>query len=63
VVGAILVAQDISERELGREQMQHRLTQQAAVSSLGTLALQGRNPRSSSTRLRACSTARSRATS
>jgi PAS domain S-box-containing protein len=43
VVGAILVAQDISEREIGREQMQHRLTQQAAVSSLGTLALQGRN--------------------
>jgi PAS domain S-box-containing protein len=40
VVGAILVAQDISAREVGREKMQHRLTQQAAVSSLGTLALQ-----------------------
>jgi PAS domain S-box-containing protein len=43
VVGAILIAQDISERVLGREEMAHRLTQQAAVSSLGTLALQGRN--------------------
>ena len=43
VVGAILIAQDISDRTLGREEMAHRLTQQAAVSSLGTLALQGRN--------------------
>lgn len=43
VVGAILVAQDISTRTLGRERMAHRLTQQAAVSSLGTLALQGQS--------------------
>jgi PAS domain S-box-containing protein len=52
VVGAILIAQDISERVLGREEMAHRLTQQAAVSSLGTLALQGRNLRSCSRRPR-----------
>ena len=43
VVGAILIAQDISDRVLGREDMAHRLTQQAAVSSLGSLALQGKN--------------------
>ena len=43
VVGAILIAQDISDRVLGREEMAHRLTQQAAVSSLGSLALQGKN--------------------
>jgi PAS domain S-box-containing protein len=41
VVGAILIAQDISNRVLGREAMAHRLTQQAAVSALGSLALQG----------------------
>ncbi|MEA2245557.1 MAG: hypothetical protein QOH46_86 [Solirubrobacteraceae bacterium] len=39
VVGAILVAQDISARTLGREEMAHRLSLHAAVSALGSLAL------------------------
>jgi PAS domain S-box-containing protein len=43
LVGAILVAQDVSAREIGHDEMAHRLTQQAAVSALGTLALAGRN--------------------
>ena len=42
LVGAIMVAQDITDRVLGREDARHRLTQQAAVSALGSLALRGR---------------------
>jgi PAS domain S-box-containing protein len=42
VVGAILVAQDITDRVLGRDELRRRLTQQAAVSTLGSLALGGR---------------------
>jgi PAS domain S-box-containing protein len=41
VVGAIMVAQDITDRVLGREHMARRLNQQGAVSSLGSLALRG----------------------
>ena len=39
LVGAISVAQDITERVRARERVEHRLTQQAAVSALGSLAL------------------------
>jgi PAS domain S-box-containing protein len=39
LVGAISVAQDITERVRARERIEHRLTQQAAVSALGSLAL------------------------
>jgi PAS domain S-box-containing protein len=39
LVGAISVAQDITERVRARERVEHRLTQQAAVSVLGSLAL------------------------
>jgi PAS domain S-box-containing protein len=41
-VGAIMIAQDITERVRVREQIDHRLIQQAAVSTLGSLALEGR---------------------
>jgi PAS domain S-box-containing protein len=41
LVGAISVAQDITERVRARERVEHRLTQQAAVSALGSLALGG----------------------
>ncbi len=40
-VGAVAVAQDITERARAREQIQHRLSQQAAVSTLGSAALGG----------------------
>jgi PAS domain S-box-containing protein len=40
-VGAIMVAQDITDRVRVRELIQHRLTEQGAVSSLGSLALRG----------------------
>ena len=39
LIGAISVAQDITERVRARERVEHRLTQQAAVSALGSLAL------------------------
>ena len=42
LVGAIMVAQDITERVRGRDETRHRLTQQADVSALGSLALRGR---------------------
>ena len=41
LVGAISVAQDITERVRARAHVEQRLTQQAAVSSLGSLALGG----------------------
>jgi len=40
--GAIMVAQDITDRVRGRDETAHRLTQQADVSALGSLALRGR---------------------
>jgi PAS domain S-box-containing protein len=43
VAGAIMVAQDLTDRVLGREQMARRLNQQGAVSSLGSLALRGQD--------------------
>jgi PAS domain S-box-containing protein len=42
LVGAIMVAQDITDRVRGRDETRHRLTQQADVSALGSLALRGR---------------------
>jgi PAS domain S-box-containing protein len=41
LVGAVSVAQDITERVRAREHVERRLTQQAAVSVLGSLALGG----------------------
>ncbi len=41
-VGAIVIAQDITERGLGREELRRRLDQQAAVSALGSLTLRDR---------------------
>jgi PAS domain S-box-containing protein len=41
-VGALMVAQDITDRERVRDEARHRLTQQASVSGLGSLALRGR---------------------
>ena len=40
-LGAVMVAQDITDRVRVREQIRHRLTQQALVSGLGSLALRG----------------------
>lgn len=39
LVGAIMVAQDVTERVRARNSLERRLTQQSAVSSLGSLAL------------------------
>ena len=59
---AIVIAQDITDRVLGREELRGRLAQQAAVSTLGSLTLRaGRSP-SCSTRPHGRSTRRSRAT-
>ena len=41
LVGAISVAQDITDRVRARAQIEQRLTQQAAVSTLGSIALGG----------------------
>ena len=41
-IGAIVIAQDITDRNLGREELRRRLTQQAAVSTLGSLTLRDR---------------------
>jgi PAS domain-containing protein len=41
-IGAVAVAQDITDRVRVRDQARHRLMQQAAVSGLGSLALRGR---------------------
>jgi PAS domain S-box-containing protein len=41
-IGAVMVAQDITDRVRVRDQARHRLMQQAAVSGLGSLALRGR---------------------
>ena len=38
-VGAIVIAQDITDRVLGRDELRRRLAQQAAVSALGSLTL------------------------
>ena len=40
-IGAVMVAQDITDRVRVRDQIRHRLTQQALVSGLGSLALRG----------------------
>ena len=63
VVGAIMIAQDITELVRGREQLRHRLTQQAAVSAFGSLAIQGRPVAELLAKPRRSSTRRSRATS
>ncbi len=41
-IGAVMVAQDITDRVRVRDQIRDRLTQQALVSALGSLALRGR---------------------
>ena len=41
-IGAIVIAQDITDRVLGREELRRRLAQQAAVSTLGSLTLRDR---------------------
>ena len=41
-LGAVMVAQDITDRVRVRDQARHRLMQQAAVSGIGSLALRGR---------------------
>ena len=41
-LGAMMIAQDITDRVRVRDQLRDRLTQQAAVSALGSLALGGR---------------------
>ena len=43
VAGAIMVAQNITDRVIAREHMARRLNQQGAVSSLGSLALRGQD--------------------
>jgi PAS domain S-box-containing protein len=40
-IGAVMVAQDITDRVRVRDQIRHRLTQQALVSALGSFALRG----------------------
>ena len=40
--GALVIAQDITDRVLGREELSRRLAQQAAVSTLGSLTLRDR---------------------
>ena len=40
-IGAVMVAQDITDRVRGRDQIRHRLAQQALVSALGSHALRG----------------------
>src|SRR3954468_19040855 len=40
-LGAVMVAQDITDRVRVRNQIRHRLAQQALVSGLGSLALRG----------------------
>ncbi len=42
IVGAIMIAQDITERVRVHEHTDHRLVQQAAVSALGSLALRAK---------------------
>ena len=41
-IGAVMVAQDITDRVRVRDQIRHRLAQQALVSALGSLALRSR---------------------
>ena len=41
-IGAIVIAQDITDRVLGREELRRRLAQQAVVSALGSLTLRDR---------------------
>ena len=41
-IGAIVIAEDITDRVLGREELRLRLAQQAAVSALGSLTLHDR---------------------
>src|SRR4029079_18102721 len=41
-LGAVMVAQDITDRVRVRDQARHRLRQQAAVSGIGSLPLRGR---------------------